>query len=209
MRGMVSRRDICSTLLAWSVLATCRKSAHSSLLALLTERSYHSARDRLGCTVPDLRRVESTFVVNYDSSDGQISCSHDGSLEHNEGAPLAETHALADFSSSATDWSDMVELGIGFGASAPMADNDFLAGTMDAMETGASCLPGASSDHMHESQSGSLGGETCYGIQPSHCDQSLSTTDYSSLTGSFKDAERWQGLQSLGIELYPAVQGAF
>jgi hypothetical protein len=209
MRGMVSRRDICSTLLAWSVLATCRESAHSSLLALLTERSYHSAKDRLGCTVPDLQRVESTFVDNYNPSDGQISCSHDGSLEHNEGAPLAETHASADLSSSATDWSDMVELGICFGASAPMADNDFLDGTMDAMETGASCLPGTSSDHLHGSQSGSLGGETCYGIQPSHCDQSLSTTDYSSLIESFKNAERWQGLQSLGIELYPAVQGAF
>jgi hypothetical protein len=209
MRGMVSRRDICSTLLAWSVLATCRKSAHSSLLALLTDRSYHSARDRLGFTVPDLQRVESTFAVNHDPSDGQISCSHDGSLEHNGGAPLVETHALADLSSSATDWSDMVELGIGFGASAPMADNDFLDGTMDAMETGASCLPGASSDHLHGSQSGSLGGETCYGTQPSHCDQSLSTTDYSSLLESFKNAERWQGLQSLGIELYPAVQGAF
>lgn len=206
---MVSRRDICSTLLAWSVLATCRKSADSSLLALLTERSYHSARDRLGCTVPDLQHVESTFVVNYDPSDRQTSCSHDGSLEHNEGAPLAETHAFANFSSSATDWSDMVELGIGFGASAPVADNDFLAGTMDAMETGASCFPGASNDHMHGSQSGPLGGETCYGIQQSHCDQSLSTTDYSSLIGSFKNAEKWQGLQSLGIELYPAVQGAF
>lgn len=159
--------------------------------------------------MPDLQHVESTFVVNYDPSDRQISCSYDGSLEHNEGAPLAETHALADLSSSATDWSDMVELGIGFGASAPMADNYFLAGTMDAVETGASCLPGAPSDHMHESQSGSLGGETCYGIQPSRCDQSLSTTDYSSLIGSFRNAERWQGLQSLGIESYPAVQDAF
>ena len=159
--------------------------------------------------MPDLQRVESTSVVNYDPSDGQISCSHDGSLEHNEIAPSVETHALADLSNSATDWSDMVELGIGFGAPAPMADNDFLDGTMDAMETGASCLPGASSDHMHGSQSGLLGEETCYGIQPSHCDQSLSTTDYSSLIESFKNAERWQGLQSLGIELYPAVQGAF
>ena len=159
--------------------------------------------------MPDLQRVESTFVVNHDASDGQSSCAHDDSLEHNEVAPLAETHALADFPCSATDWSDMVELGIGFGAPAPMADNDFLDGTMDAMETGASCLPGASSDHMHGSQSGPLGGEICYGIQPSHCDQSLSTTDYSSLIESFKNAERWQGLQSLGIELYPAVQGAF
>jgi hypothetical protein len=103
----------------------------------------------------------------------------------------------------------MVELGIGFGASAPMADNDFLDGTMESLETGASCLPGVPNDHLHGSQSGLLGGETCYGIQPSHCDRSLSTTDYSSLIESFKNAERWQGLQSLGIELYPAVQGAF
>jgi hypothetical protein len=145
MRGAVSRRDICSTLLAWSVLATCRKSAHSSLLALLTERSYHSARDRLGCTVPDLQRVESTFVVNHDAPDRQSSCSHDDSLEHNEGAPLAETHDLADLSSSATDWSDMVELGIGFGASASRPTTIFWLGRwmLWRQEPAASPMPRA------------------------------------------------------------------